>query len=230
MTGIDFHAHIVPAADHGCKSLSQAEKQLLMMKDAGIGTVVATPHFYPSAHNVHAFLSRREEGLKQLRTVSPADRPKIIAGAEVLLCQNLHSMPDFDRLCIPGTRVLLLELPYSDITNDILFTVEAILDLDYTVVLAHIDRYLPKYEKEIAFLLSIGALAQINVSSLHGFFARKRILPYLDQNYVVAFGSDMHGTDKDAMANYAALRNLPNQIFETVCRRTACLLENAERF
>jgi protein-tyrosine phosphatase len=53
---IDFHAHILPGLDHGCKDLTTAVTQLKMAKKAGIDVVVATSHFYPSG------FSRAEKG------------------------------------------------------------------------------------------------------------------------------------------------------------------------
>ncbi len=227
-TGIDFHSHIIPGADHGCAASEEAAQQLIMMRNAGIATVVATPHFYPAQHEVKDFLARVNAGVARLLPKRPADAPRLLLGAEVLLCPNLHEMPDFDRLCIRGTRVLLLELPFSG-CNDALFeTVGEILALGYTVVLAHIDRYVRNYGDQIDRLLSMGAWAQVNASSLTGFFDRKRLMPYLLSEHVVAFGSDLHGQDQKAINAYAALQKLPHGLFDRICERTSALLEGAE--
>ena len=225
--GIDFHAHIIPGADHGCAASDEAARQLIMMNQAGIATVVATPHFYPAQHEVEDFLARVDFGMERLLTKLPPEAPRLYLGAEVLLCPNLHKMPGFEKLCIRGTRVMLLELPFTG-CNDALFeTVQEILEREYTVVLAHIDRYIKAYGDQIHALLDMGALAQINASSLNGWLARKRMLPYLKDQRVVAFGSDLHREDADAMAAYAALQKLPDDLFSRICERTAELLTEA---
>ena len=229
-TGIDFHSHIIPGADHGCSSSDEAVQQLIMMRNAGIATVVATPHFYPAQHDVADFFARVDFGMGRLSPKRPEDAPRLHLGAEVLLCPRLHKMDGFEQLCIRGTRVMLLELPFSGCNRDMIDTVGDMLDLGYTVVLAHIDRYIKNFDDQIDELLDMGALAQINASSLKGFFDRKRLMPYLESDRVVAFGSDLHSTDQKALDAYAALQKLPNGLFDRICARSAELLADATLF
>lgn len=227
-TAIDFHAHIVPFADHGCVSTEEAINQLLMMQRAGIQTVVATPHFYPAQDNVAEFIARVDDGMRSLMAQRPEHAPKIFLGSEILLCPSIHKMPGFDQLCIRGTKVCLLELPINGCTDDLMETVEDILSLDYTVVLAHINRYLHSFADQIDYLLDMGALAQVNATSLKGFWNRRRVLPYLESGCVVALGSDLHGQDQKTMDAYAALSKLPNDLFSLICEKSAELLTNAQ--
>lgn len=227
-TRIDFHSHIIPGADHGCASATEATQQLIMMKNAGIGTVVATPHFYPAQHDVEDFLLRLENGIKLLREVRPADAPRLLLGSEVLLCPGLHKMPGVETLCIRGTRTMLLELPFTGCTQELIDSVEDILSYGYTVVLAHINRYLQNDEDAIDYLLRMGAWAQINASSLRGILGRKRLMPYVESGSVVAFGSDLHGTDKKAIADFAALQKLPPDLLDWIFQKSEALLEGAE--
>jgi len=225
---IDFHAHIVPFADHGCSSTEEAAKQLLMMQKAGIETVVATPHFYPAQDNVEEFIARVDDGMRTLMPSVPEHTPKIFLGAEILLCPSIHKMPDFEKLCIRGTKVCLLELPINGCTDDLFETVDDILSLGYTVVLAHINRYLSSFADQIEYLLDMGALAQVNASSLKGFWSRRRLLPYLESGCVVALGSDLHGQDQKAIDAFAALSKLPNDLFARICEKSAELLAEAK--
>ncbi len=227
--GVDFHSHIIPGADHGCSSSDGAVQQLIMMKNAGIATVVATPHFYPAQHDVEDFLARVDFGVGRLLPKRPDDAPRMHLGAEVLLCPRLHKMDGFEKLCIRGTRVMLLELPFTGCNASMIETVGDILDLGYTVVLAHIDRYIKNFADQIDCLLDMGALAQINASSLKGFFDRKRLMPYLESGRVVAFGSDLHGADQKAMDAYSALQKLPNDLFDRICEQSEALLQGAQK-
>ena len=56
---LDYHAHILPGCDHGSDGLETSLKQVAMAASAGVGTVCATPHFYPHKESVEAFLQRR---------------------------------------------------------------------------------------------------------------------------------------------------------------------------
>ena len=230
MSVIDFHSHILPKADHGCNSESEAAKQLTLLHNAGVGTVVATPHFYPNRHTVSEFQKRTNDALDMLNQYGlPKGRPQIALGAEVLICENIHKMPDFEKLCIHGTNIVLLEFPMNDTWSSSLFdTVYSILDSGFTVVLAHIDRYLPKHLLDILELLDMGALAQINAPSVRKLRLKKHVLPFLYDERLVAFGTDLHGEDKKSAEEFRKLTKLKDEIFEKVSKRTQILLSNAE--
>lgn len=40
---MDFHAHILPGADHGSRDLDHSLRQLRAAKAVGVDTIVATP-------------------------------------------------------------------------------------------------------------------------------------------------------------------------------------------
>lgn len=227
MNGIDLHAHILPGVDHGSTSLDESCTQLKMMKNAGIDTVVATPHFYPEAHDATQLISQIDRVLPELEAIPLSERPRLMLGAEVLICTGLHHLPQLEQLCIRGTRILLLELPFSGCTDVLFAEVEDILAGGYTVVLAHIDRYVKKYGHQIDELLSMGALAQINAIGLRGFLNRRRLKPYWQSDCVVGFGTDLHGTSADHIEAYKALGRLPNDAFSQITARTRHLLQDA---
>lgn len=226
-TAVDFHAHIVPFADHGCASVEEAVNQLRMMQRVGIETVVATPHFYPAQHNVDEFIARVDHGMRELLPHLPENAPKILCGAEILLCPSIHKMPGFEQLCIRGTKICLLELPINGCTDDLFETVDNILSMDYTVVLAHINRYMHSFADQIEYLLDMGALAQVNAASLKSFWNRRRMIPYMESGHVVALGTDLHGQEQKTIDAYAALSKLPNDLFSRISERSKTLLAEA---
>ena len=137
---IDFHAHILPGADHGSKDTNTTKSQLELLKKAGVEAVVATPHFYPQNDNVESFLDRRKACTEELLTIV-GERPEIYLGAEVLVCAGIDHMPGLERLCIEGTDVILLEMPFSSWRDEHIEAVGKISRSGLTVVMAHIDRY-----------------------------------------------------------------------------------------
>ena len=80
---IDFHSHILPAIDDGSKNVEESIVLLDMLKDQGIKTVVATPHFDVQRETPAAFIERRQESYEMLRPHLKKDPPEIILGAEV---------------------------------------------------------------------------------------------------------------------------------------------------
>ena len=224
---IDFHAHILPGADHGSSGPKMTLEQLALMNNVGVDTVVATPHFYPNYHTVDGFLERVEDAVSLLPK-DDAPRPRICLGAEVLYYGGMEEMEDLDKLCIRGTDILLLELPIS-VWDMELFDTVARLAKKKTVVLAHIDRYLPKQEDEIDALLESGAIAQINASSLFHFSTKGKIMRYVNEGLVCAIGSDLHEVDKKAYHHFADAHKKLGDSFERIMEVSAALLKNAER-
>ena len=198
---IDFHAHILPGADHGSKSRDTSVKQLELIKENGVETVIATPHFYPSSTKVEDFLERRKFcSDKLLDSAAPSIEIRVITGAEVLVCEGMEHMSGLENLCIPGTNTMLLEMPVTEWTHGLFETVEKISQR-HTVVLAHIDRYpLPDV---LQFLEFEGVFAQMNPTELTKFFLNKKYLELIDNGWVVALGSDLHSTNEKQTSAFA---------------------------
>lgn len=217
---IDFHAHILPGADHGSTSLKTSLEQLALAKAAGIDLIVATPHFYPQQESVETFLARREQCAARLRDAAK-DAPQLLIGGEIQLCRGLHHIDAPERLCIEGTNVLLLELPPAFSMRTMASTLDALLyECRLNVVLAHIDRYDPAV---INSLLDAGFLAQLNASAFCRLRGRRRCLHWAADESVVALGSDLHGISVGYREFTEAKRRLGAD-YAAVMRRTQKLL------
>ena len=139
---IDFHAHILPGVDHGSGSTKTSRKQLDMAKAAGIKKICATSHFYPHMEPLESFLEKRQASYERLKTILKPDDPQIILGAEVLVCDGMESMPGLKKLCIEGTDMLLLEMPFLKWSKGVVETTECLCMAEgIKVVIAHADRY-----------------------------------------------------------------------------------------
>ena len=215
MNLIDFHAHILPGADHGSDGKDTSLTQLSYASDCGVTSIVATPHFYPHKHKVKEFLDRRASALAELRSAYSGN-VDVILGAEVLLCENINKLPDVDKLCIEGTRAILLELPFSSFKHTYCETVEALISDGFKIILAHADRYDAKI---IESLVDMGVYIQLNASALSNLFIKKHIRSWLDRGLVVAIGSDIHMLDKKAYPSFkkAFKRTCEYKIMDRTC-------------
>lgn len=192
-TSFDYHAHILPGCDHGCDSLKTALWQVAAARDAGIGAVCATPHFYPHKESVESFLQRREAAFSELAAALAPDSPRIIPGAEVLICEGMERMPGLHRLCLSGTNELLLELPFYRIPTSIRRTLMLMLERDdVSIVIAHAERY---PEEEVEMLMDEGVPLQVNVETLVGTKRKKSCLSWVGKGCVMYIGSDIHMRD-----------------------------------
>ena len=227
---VDFHSHILPRVDHGSNSTDQSVEQIKLIGNR-TDRIVATSHFYPNVHNLEDFILKVDSAANKLRcAISELDAPEICIGAEVLLCEGLDRLEGVEKLCIRGTRCMLLEMPNaSEWSERLIDTVEALMDKGIVVVLAHIDRYIKAYEEDIDRLLAMGAKAQINASALSSFFSRRRLVPYLASGAVYALGSDLHHVDAGAYRAFAALpRKIGRELYADIMKKSERLLEGAE--
>lgn len=197
---LDFHAHVLPTADHGSDSVEVTLFQLESAGLYGVERIIATPHFYPNAHSVDSFLARRNQAYKLLEPYLNDSTPKIKLGAEVLICEEIENLPGIEKLFVEGTDTLLLELPFTKFQSSFIHSVKKLVSRGINVVLAHADRYSPD---GIEALVAKGAKIQLNADSLATFFKKRVLYDWLERDLVVALGSDIHGRDKRAYSNFA---------------------------
>lgn len=189
---LDYHAHILPKCDHGSDSVEISCKQLEMAASSGISTICATPHFYPHKDTVSSFLQRRRNSYESLSPFLTNDAPRILLGAEILICDGMENMDNLNSLCLQGTNEILLEMPFYPWLQSIWETVFRLKErTDIRIVIAHADRY---PEKNIKILAEAGMVLQLNVDSLLKPIHRKTYLSWIQEGYVKYLGSDIHGT------------------------------------
>lgn len=224
---IDFHSHILPCVDHGSDGIKTSKKQIALMNDAGVDTVVLTPHFYPHCHTVEEFCKTVSAAAEELASQCEK-RPHFCLGAEVLYCEGIERMEGLETLCIKGTNILLLELPMSEWSKGLVYEVKR-LATNYTVVLAHIDRYVEHHFDELSALLSSGVLAQINTSSLYHKTMRTWLAPFLEADQIYAIGSDLHGANKKTYREFSKASRRLEGLYNNISEHSAEILKNAER-
>ena len=224
---IDFHSHILPCADHGSDGIKTSKKQVALMNNAGVDTAVLTPHFHPDSHRVEDFLTVVSSSADELISVCDS-RPSFCLGAEVLYCDGIEDMEGLNSLCIRGTNALLLELPMCmKWDRSILYEVKRIA-AKHTVILAHIDRYMPFHQADFVTLMSSGNIyAQINASSLFNESERSAIMQFIDAECVRGIGSDLHGTSKKQYSFFEKAEKKLGLSYEKIMKSSEKLLKNA---
>lgn len=196
---IDWHSHILPRMDDGSRSVEESLAMLEMMSGQGVSVVIATPHFYANADTLERFLKRRSTSLEALTSHLTGDHPRILCGAEVLYYPGIAKFKELSTLAIEGTGLLLLEMPSENWTE---YTVNELIELSstsgLTIVLAHIERYLPMQSiKVFERLRDNGILMQVNASFFKRFSSRRKALKLLDSGLIHFLGSDTHNlTDR----------------------------------
>lgn len=192
----DFHSHILPSLDDGSEHVAQSLAMLAEAKRQGTLSMVATPHFYAENESPDDFLARRATSIRQLLDggYDPSVHPRVYAGAEVSYFRGIGRCEDLARLCIVGTQVVLIEMPFRPWTDTMLEDVYSIQTrLELIPVLVHIERY-PNMQKAVLrrTMVHRGILLQINANMMDKPMTRRRALHMLMGGEVQLLGSDCH--------------------------------------
>lgn len=220
---IDFHAHILPGADHGSDGLKTSLCQLELAEAAHVNTIVATPHFYPQSDSFSEFLHRRERTASELANHYHGPI-RILLGAEVHMCVGLDHLPGIKELCVSGTSVILSELTFRGYAGNMGETFDRMQDDGLIPILAHVDRYDPDI---IESYFSQGVQGQVNADALIHRFGRRHLLNWIDDGWVIALGSDIHMTEK-GYGPYLKARGILGDRAGRLDRETAKLLKDAK--
>lgn len=208
---IDFHAHILPGLDHGCKNIEEAKQQLELAKKARVTCIVATSHFYPHSESVASFLSRREEAYQAMKQLAQEAGIQVKLAAEVLLCEGMENMEDLDKLCVSNTNTMLLELPqngeWSTGLQESLIHIQT--DKNIRVLLAHVERY-PK--KKMLELMDQGFRVQMNGDYIASFKSKSLLKQAIKKQLLYGIGSDIHGVKKGYRAYHKAIKKLGKEV------------------
>jgi protein-tyrosine phosphatase len=202
---IDLHCHILPGIDDGPAAMEETKRMLAIAKSEGISVIAATHHFMDDNATIDFYLESLEYGIRQIQPIIEDLNLdiKIVKGAEVYISPFLYQLEGLERLCINGSRYLLLELPMLDIPQ---YTEEVIYQLQIrgiTPIIAHPERNQRIMGNPNLFykMVEYGALGQVNTGSITGFFGKKvqkcaRIL--LENNMVHVVGTDAHSAGRRA--------------------------------
>ena len=210
---IDFHTHILPGIDDGSQDIDMTRAMLLEEQRQGVDTVIATPHFYADRMSIDRFLERRAGARAQVEHLSRT-LPVIRAGAEVYYFQGMGRAAELSRLCIEGTRTLLVELPFEQWREDVLRDLELLIRRQgLNIVLAHVERYASLQRDRHIWnrVLSLPLTPQLNGGSflrrggLFGLSRRRFCLKFLAEHPRLIIGSDCHNMNGRA-PNLAAAR------------------------
>ena len=191
---IDIHTHILPGIDDGSKDVEMSVAMLREQARQGIDEVVFTPHFYAHEVSPDYFLRRRNRAWEELKPHMEADFPKVHFGAEVLYFNGMGKVDDVKKLCIDDTDFMLLEMPYSRWTSQM---VDDIYELMYgqnlKIIMAHIERCMFFQPKELYDdLLENGVVMQSNVSFFTEWKTKAKAKHLFNRGRIHIIASDCH--------------------------------------
>lgn len=195
---IDIHTHILPGIDDGARNENISLKMLHAELKAGVQQIFLTPHFNCETTSIDAFIENRQSAFERLSdAVGSEPMPELRLGAEVRYSPALLNLP-FEEIAL-NNNYLLLELPFHHYPAHIK---QVIMNLDangITPILAHVERYqFFRDDPELLYsLIQLGAMGQVNVSSLEDKKDRGFAKACLNNSLAHFVASDTHNmTDR----------------------------------
>ena len=192
---VDMHCHLLHGCDDGSTSLALSLEMLRAQAEQGVTTVCITPHFYSRQTSVEDFCARRDPRLRELVQAMPDGMPRLVPGVEVAYFPLLCEEPRLMRLCLLGTRTLMLEMPFGEWQDTQVETVQTLsLDLGLDVVLVHPERFCfsSGNRRRLGQLMRLPVGIQVNADSLLHLRGRRLALELLEQAAFPLLASDCH--------------------------------------
>ena len=213
----EYHCHILPGIDDGAENAEMSRDMVQIMQEQGISRIIATPHFYAHREkSVTSFLQKRQAAYEQIADSLAV--PEVRLAAEVAIEHGISELPDIEKLAIPGTRLILLELPYHGYAkwmSEEIYNISA--EYNLKVMLAHIHRYLAYYSKdELEGILTTKSVLQINNEAFASWSEKKLAKRIISEFSRFAFGSDAHNlSDRKPNWDYLRKRLKPEVIAQS---------------
>lgn len=173
---IDIHSHILPDLDDGSESIEMSLNIARQYIENGINKVIATPHHISGADNAsrEEILIKIEELRKELfRAAIPLE---VYPGNEVMASNSIPEDIIEKKICtLNNSKYVLIELPLNNMPLYMESLIYNILIKGYVPIIAHPERNvdITRDPNIMHRFIELGALAQLNILSLEGFYGSK---------------------------------------------------------
>lgn len=195
----DIHSHVIPGVDDGAKTIDEAVALIELSASQGCGRIVATPHFYASRHDLEGRLKLVERQFNLLCDALNERKSgvELLLGFEVRYFSGISKCDSLNRLCISKTNMLLLELGYEAVSDEILKEIMELYYQGYEVVLAHLERYanVRGFNRLKPLVKNRYVSAQVNASSFLERQFSRTAFKLLKAGMTDYIAGDMHSLD-----------------------------------
>ena len=205
----DIHCHILPGVDDGSQTFDNSIEMIKEEIANGVTDVILTPHFcYGKTTQIskETLIETFNEFKEKVK-----DYPiNLYLGSELLLKNNfLDGMRNNEILSLNGSKYILIEFNFAEDKQLIYEKTFNVTCLGYVPIVAHLERYVNSDLELAKSLKHIGALIQVNTTSIDGDFGgviKKKAFALLKNDLVDFIASDAHsmGVRKPNLKNTLA--------------------------
>ena len=192
---VDMHSHVLPFVDDGSTTIEESLKMLELEASNDVSKIVFTPHYKQNIYDTpFDEVKKVYEDFKKTASERGVNLD-LYLGQEIYCTNKIYDLLKEGKVStINGTKCLLIEFNYYD-EQDIADYVYNLKTMGYIPIIAHIERYIYLDWNNLFDLKQLGALLQVNASSIigeEGKTIRRRVLKVIKQGLVDFVGSDVH--------------------------------------
>lgn len=201
---IDVHSHVLPFVDDGSPD---TESSLILLDEcvkSGVTDLFLTPHYMKIRNYLSEYAHNREIFETFQTRVQEAGIPiRLHLGNEIYY--TISTPKDLrEKKVVPlgDSDKVLLEFSLSEEDEDIAEAIHNIKTLGLVPVIAHPERYPYLKPADFPVMKKMGALIQINASSLlgvHGVDVEKKAFRLIKEGYADFVASDLHRFRRNGM-------------------------------
>lgn len=192
----DIHCHILPGVDDGAKNMDIALELIEKEIEAGVGTIILTPHFRKEMFepDMEDIWNAYDDLVYETRYKNI----RLYLGCEFHANMEMVETLDRDlRPTLADSRYVLTEFAHNSTRAFIKERADALLSSGYRPILAHIERYraIRKDFDLIADLIEMGCEMQVNADAVigkDGLGAQRFCKKLMQEDMIHYIGSDAH--------------------------------------
>lgn len=191
---VDFHNHLLPGIDDGCKTTDCSLNMLKLYHECGIKKIISSPHIikdlYPN--NRGSILKAYNQVLEKAGKHSDL---LLFPAAEYLMDEFFDDYLQQPNLMTIDKRHLLVEFSYFNLTQQVDQQFFNITQTGLTPILAHPERYNYLKVEELEKYKKIGCKFQLNLLSITGHYGKtvkSKALRILENNWYDFAATDAH--------------------------------------
>lgn len=234
---IDMHCHILSNIDDGAKSIEQSIEMARKAELLGYDKIFVTPHYIADSHettpqNIKYKVDELNNLLKEKNI-----NVSMYVGNEVYFVSEVLDIIKENKVCTLGnSKYVLIELPLNGTVLNLENAIYSIIANGYIPIIAHPERYEFVNEdiEKIKPLIEDGALLQINIASIIGYYgrhAKKTVKKLLKSNMVSFIGTDAHNQNTIYDTYPKALKKIEKiikkeKLDEILFKNPQCVFEN----
>ncbi|MFZ5623511.1 MAG: CpsB/CapC family capsule biosynthesis tyrosine phosphatase [Gemmatimonadota bacterium] len=197
---IDLHCHLLPGVDDGSRSVEQSVRVLQTMAAQGVTTVCLTPHLTVS-EALNGIPPAHDAAFEQLAAAAPPE-VRLTRGVELMLDRPFTAeVAAIPGIRLAGTNYVLVEFSRLVTTQAVEHALYGVKALGVTPVLAHPERYSSFSPAAVARWRMLGAVMQVDATTLLAESARgDRARQLLANGQADIAAADNHGDTRSLAA------------------------------